>query len=109
MKLVEINLVGVTLENVRNLCISLSERYEGCTVYKTIGYWSDDTYQIEVSYEGIRQEQGYGIKVLTEEEDLNRMEKVLRTELKDTSLKWVQVVSYEVKTNHLELKGESCV
>ena len=103
MKLIEINLSEVTLDKVKSLCICLSERYDGCTIYKTIGYRSKDSYLFEEPSEDIKQEQGYGLKVLTEEEDLNRIEKILRTQLKDTHIKWVQVVSYEIKTNHLEM------
>lgn len=103
MKLIEINLSEVTLDKVKSLCISLSERYDGCTIYKTIGYRSEGSYLFEEPSEDIKKEQGYGLKVLTEEEDLNRIEKILRTQLKGTQIKWVQVVSYEITTNHLEM------
>lgn len=102
MKLVEINLLGTKVENVKSLCEALSRRFSGCTLYRTIGYWSDEGYLFKESYEGIKEEQGYGIKVLIEEE-WGQVEKIIRTYLSDTELKWVQVVSYEVDTNHVQL------
>lgn len=102
MKLVEINLSGTNEENVKGLCEDLSRRFLGCTLYRTIGYWSDEGYLFKESYEGIKEEQGYGIKVLIEEE-WGQVEKIIRTYLSDTELKWVQVISYEVDTNHVQL------
>ena len=104
MKLVEINLSGTNDENVKSLCEALSWRFEGCTLYRTIGYWSEEGYLFKKSYEEIKEEQGYGIKVLIEE-DLDQVEKVIRTYLSDTELNWIQVVSYDVDTHHVNLKG----
>ena len=101
MKLVEINLKGSNLDELKRLCVSLSERYEGCTLYQNIGYYNEGN-KLKRSYKGTK---GYGIKVLTEEQDLNRMEKIIRTDLLGMSINWIQVVSYEVDTTHLELKG----
>jgi hypothetical protein len=105
MRLIEINLSGTNEEKVKALCEDLSKRFSGCTLYKTIGYWSDEGYLFKESYEGITEEEGYGIKVLTEE-SLEQVEKVIRTYLSDTELNWVQVVSYEVDTHHVNLRGE---
>lgn len=101
MKLIEINLSGSSLEGVKSLCVSLSERFSGCTLYETTGYWSEEGYLS--SYEGIKEEQGYGVKVLIEEDDLSRLEKVLRVQLSGSGLKWVQVLSYEIDTHHVNL------
>ena len=75
MKLIEINLSG-TNESVKSLCEALSRRFLGCTLYRTIGYWSEEVYLFKKSYEWIKEEQGYGIKVLIEE-DLDQVEKVI--------------------------------
>jgi len=105
MKLVEINLSGSNLERVKTLCESLSKRFSGCTLYKTTGYWTEEGYWTEDSYEGITKEEGYGVKVLIDDsDDLNRLEKVIRVELKDSDFKWVQVLSYEVNTHHVDLR-----
>ena len=104
MKLIEINLSGTDDENVKSLCEALSRRFAGCTLYRTIGYWSDEGYLFKKSYEGIKEEQGYGIKVLIEE-DLDQVEKIIRTYLSEADLSWVQVVSYEVDTHHVNLRG----
>ena len=103
MKLIEINLSG-TNESVKSLCEALSRRFLGCTLYRTIGYWSEEGYLFKKSYEGIKEEQGYGIKVLIEE-DLDQVEKVIRTYLADTDLNGIQIVSYEVDTHHVNLRG----
>jgi hypothetical protein len=100
MKLIEINLSGTDETNVKSLCEALSKRFSGCTLYRTIGYWSEEGYLFKKSYEEITE--GYGIKVLIEE-DLGQVEKVIRTYLSDKDLKWVQVVSYEVDTHHVSL------
>lgn len=102
MKLIEINLSGTNEETVKSLCEALSKRFSGCTLYRTIGYWSEEGYLFKTSYEEIKEEPGYGIKVLIGE-DLDQVEKIIRTYLSDTDLKWVQVVSYEVDTNHVQL------
>ena len=99
MKLVEINISGTKVENVKSLCEALSRRFSGCTLYRTIGYWSEEGYRFKDSY---GEEQGYGVKVLIEE-DLGQVEKIIRTYLSETELKWVQVISYEVDTNHVQL------
>ena len=104
MKLIEINLSGTDEENVKRLCESLSRRFAGCTLYRTIGYWSEEGYLFKKSYEEIKEEQGYGIKVLIEE-DLDQVEKIIRTYLADTDLNWIQVVSYEVDAHHVTLRG----
>ena len=105
MKLVEINLSGSSGEKVKSLCEALSRRFLGCTLYKTIGYWSGEGYLFKKSYEGITEEQGYGIKVLIEDDQgLIRLEKIIRVELTDTDLKWVQVLSYDVDTHHVNLR-----
>lgn len=104
MKLIEINLSGTNEENVKSLCEALSRRFLGCTLYKTIGYWSEEGYLFKKSYERIKEEQGYGIKVLIEE-DLDQVEKIIRTYLSEADLSWVQVVSYEVDTHHVNLRG----
>ena len=106
MKLIEINLSGTDETNVKSLCEALSRRFSGCTLYRTIGYWSEEGYLFKKSYEEITEEQGYGIKVLIEEE-LDQVEKIIRTYLSETDLKWVQVVSYEVDTHHVNLRGKS--
>ncbi len=62
MNLVEINLSGTNEENVKRLCESLSRRFSGCTLYRTLGYWSEEGYLFKKSYEGITEEEGYGIK-----------------------------------------------
>ena len=103
MKLIEINLSGSNLEGIKSLCVSLSERFSGCTLYETTGYWSEEDYLFKKSYEGVKEEQGYGIKVLIEEEDLSRLEKVLKVQLSGSGLKWVQVLSYEIDTHHVNL------
>lgn len=103
MKLIEINLSEINLEEIESLCVSLSERFPSCTLYKTTGYWSEEGYLFKNSYEGIKKEMGYGIKVLIEEDNLNRLEKILRVKLSDSDLKWVQVVSYEVDTHHIKI------
>ncbi len=105
MKLIEINLSGTNDENVKRLCEALSRRFGGCTLYRTIGYWSEEGYLFKKSYDEIKEEQGYGIKVLIEE-DLDQVEKIIRTELNSSDIKWVQVISYDVNTNHIELRGE---
>ena len=102
MKLVEINISGTKVENVKSLCEALSRRFSGCTLYRTIGYWSEEGYRFKDSYEGVSEEQGYGVKVLIEE-DMGQVEKIIRTYLSETELKWVQVISYEVDTNHVQL------
>ena len=104
MNLIEINLSGTNKETVKSLCEALSRRFLGCTLYKTIGYWSEEGYIFKKSYEGITEEEGYGIKVLIEE-DLDQVEKIIRTYLSDTEVRWVQVVSYQVDTNHVNLRG----
>lgn len=103
MNLVEINLSGTNEENVKRLCESLSRRFLGCTLYRTLGYWSEEGYLFKKSYEGITEEEGYGIKVLIEE-DIDQVEKIIRTYLSDTEVKWVQVLSYKVDTHHVDLK-----
>lgn len=102
MKLIEINLSGTNEDHVKSLCEALSRRFLGCTLYKTIGYWSEEGYLFKDSYQGISEEQGYGIKVLIEE-DLDQVEKIIRTYLSETEIKWVQVISYDVDTNHVQL------
>lgn len=104
MNLVEINLLGTNEDNVKRLCEALSRRFSGCTLYRTIGYWSEEGYLFKKSYEGITEEEGYGIKVLIEE-DLDQVEKIIRTYLSETETNWVQVVSYEVDTHHVNLRG----
>ena len=104
MNLIEINLSGTNKETVKSLCEALSRRFLGCTLYKTIGYWSEQGYIFKKSYEGITEEEGYGIKVLIEE-DLDQVEKIIRTYLSDTEVRWVQVVSYQVDTHHVNLRG----
>lgn len=104
MNLVEINLSGTNEESVKRLCGSLSKRFLGCTLYRTIGYWSEEGDLFKKSYEGIKEEQGYGIKFLIEE-DLDQVEKIIRTYLSETELNWVQVVSYGVDTHHVDLRG----
>ena len=104
MNLIEINLSGTNKETVKSLCEALSRRFLGCTLYKTIGYWSEEGYIFKKSYEGITEEEGYGIKVLIEE-DLDKVEKIIRTYLSDTEVRWVQVVSYQVDTHHVNLRG----
>jgi hypothetical protein len=104
MNLIEINLSGTNKETVKSLCEALSRRFLGCTLYKTIGYWSEEGYIFKKSYEGITEEEGYGIKVLIEE-DLDQVEKIIRTYLSDTEVRWVQVVSYQVDTHHVNLRG----
>lgn len=98
MNLVEINLSGTNEENVKSLCEALSRRFSGCTLYKTLGYWSEEGYLFKKSYEGITEEQGYGIKVLIED-NLDQVKKVIRTCLSETKVKWVQVMSYDVDTH----------
>jgi hypothetical protein len=102
MNLIEINLSGTNEENVKSLCEALSRRFLGCTLYRTIGYWSEEGYIFNKSYEGITE--GYGIKVLIEE-DLDQVEKIIRTYVSDTEVRWVQVVSYQVDTHHVNLRG----
>ena len=102
MKLIEINLSGTKEEKVKSLCEALSRRFSGCTLYRTIGYWSEEGYLFKESYEGITEEEGYGIKVLIEE-DLDQVEKVIRTYLSETEINWVQVVSYRVDIHHVNL------
>ena len=104
MNLIEINLSGTNKETVKSLCEALSRRFLGCTLYKTIGYWSEEGYIFKKSYEGITEEEGYGIKVLIEE-DLDQVEKIIRTYLSDTEVMLVQVVSYQVDTHHVNLRG----
>ena len=87
-------------ENVKSLCEALSRRFSGCTLYRNIGYWSEEDHIFKRSYVGI--EEGYGIKFLIEE-DLGQVEKILRTYLSEAEENWVQVVSYEVDTNHVHL------
>ena len=102
MNIVEINLSGAEEENVKSFCKTLSRRFLGCTLYRTIGYWSEDSYKS--SYDGIKEIKGYGIKVLTEEE-IDQVEKVIRTYLSGTNIQRVQVVSYKVDANHVDLGG----
>ena len=102
MKLIEINLSGTDEENVKRLCEALSRRFSCCTLYRNIGYWSEEGYLFKNSYEDITEEQGYGIKVLIEE-DLGQVEKIIRTYLSETEVRWVQVISYEVDTHHVNL------
>ena len=104
MKLIEINLSGIDEENVKSLCEALSKRFSGCTLYRSIGYCSEEGYLVKKYYEGIKEEHGYGIKVLIEE-DLDQVEKIIRTYLSDTETNWVQVVSYEVNSHHVNLRG----
>lgn len=104
MKLLEINLSGTNEDNVKILCEALSRRFSGCTLYRTICYWSEEGYLFKECYEGITEEQGYGIKVLIEE-DIDQVEKVIRTYLSETELNWVQIISYEVNTHHVNLRG----
>ena len=103
MKLVEINLLGIDLKEVKRLCESFSKRFSGCTLYKTVGYWSEEGYLFKKSYDGITEEDGYGLKILIED-DIDQVEKIIRTYLSDTDLNWVQVVSYEVNTHHVNLR-----
>lgn len=105
MKLIEINLSGASLKNIKSLCESLSRRFSGCTLYKTMGYWSREGYQFKKYYGGVSEEEGYGIKILTEE-NLDQVEKIIRTYLSDTEINWIQVVSYEVDTHHVNLRGK---
>ncbi len=102
MKLVEINLPRTEEKSVKSLCEALSRRFSGCTLYRTMGYWSEEGYLFKESYEDIKEEEGYGIKVLIGE-DLDQVEKIIRTYLSDSDLKWVQVVSYDVDTNHVQI------
>lgn len=106
MKLIEINLSRTNEENVKSLCEALSRRFLGCTLYRNIGYWSEEGYQSKKDYEEIKEEQGYGIKLLIEE-DLDQVEKIIRTYLSDTDLNCIQIVSYGVDTHHLHLRGKA--
>lgn len=103
MKSVEINLSGLNLEGVKSLCASLSERFSSCSLFQYMDYWSEEGNLVKSSYGGIKEEQGYGIKVLIEEDNLNRLEKILRVQLSGSDLKWVQVLVYEIDTHHVNL------
>lgn len=110
MKRVEINLSDVEESLVKTLCMKLSKKFSGCTVYKALGYWDEQGHLWKDSYDSIKEESGYGVVILIGDHPIEVVDEIVREVLTGSTVEWVQVVSYEVETSHIcltETEGSS--
>jgi uncharacterized protein YmfQ (DUF2313 family) len=93
------------IEELHPLCESLAERFSGSSVQKITGFWSAEGSLSKDSYDSISKESGFEIKVLVEQpSDLPIVQELVRENIFNPDVRWVQVISSQVITHHVLLE-----